>query len=119
VTDYHGHNQTLRLNSPPRINEREHRLIISFHDPGTHPGGRRQLGEIPGLAFAARATASFPGAFPPATIGEIDAIVAERGQVWRDRTSFIEQLFPPWTRYGLDTAAIPLIYVCMLNTKPY
>lgn len=119
VTDYHGHNQTLRLNSPPRINEREHRLIISFHDPGTHPGGRRQLGEIPGLAFAARATASFPGAFPPATIGEIDAIVAERGQVWRDRTSFIEQLFPSWTLDGRDPAAIPLIDGSVLNNKPF
>lgn len=119
VTDYHGHNQTLRLNSPPRINEREHRLIISFHDPGTHPAGRRQLGENPSLAFAARATASFPGAFPPASIGEIDEIVAERGQVWRDRTGFIEQLFPTWTLNGRDPASILLIDGSVLNNKPF
>ncbi|MCH8685988.1 patatin-like protein [Pedomonas mirosovicensis] len=119
VTDYHGHNQTLRLNSPPRINEREHRLIISFHDPGTHPQGRRKLGENASLAFAARATASFPGAFPPASISEVDKLLAERGQVWRERSAFIEQLFPTWTLDGRDPANIPLMDGSVLNNKPF
>lgn len=119
VTDYHGHNQTLRLHSPPRINEREHRLVISFHDPGTHPLGQRKLAENASLAFAARATASFPGAFPPARLAEIDGILAARGQVWRARSAFIEQLFPTWTLDGRDPATIPLIDGSVLNNKPF
>lgn len=119
VTDYHGQNQTLRLNSPAEINEREHRLIIAFHDPGTHPEGRRYLGDLPSLAFAARATASFPGAFPPANISEMDTILNQRGQVWRERSSFIERLFPGWTMEGRDPRTIALMDGSILNNKPF
>ena len=68
LTDYHGRPELLQLHDPMFVHEREHRHVLHF-------GYRRnQDGEVendfdlangPGLAFAARATSSFPGAFPP------------------------------------------------------
>lgn len=91
VTDYTGHPQSLKLNSPPRIEETEHRLILSFNDPGQQGGS---LGDSAELAFAARATASFPGAFPPLNIGEMDRVLAARGHPWPTRTAFLDKIFP-------------------------
>ncbi|WP_303784002.1 patatin-like protein [Sandarakinorhabdus limnophila] len=84
VTDYHGAPQRLRLNTPEEVTEPEHRLVIGFACPGD--GAERHLGPTPDLVFAARATASFPGAFPPARISEIDTLLASRGEDWPERT---------------------------------
>jgi patatin-related protein len=93
VTDFHGHPERLRLNSPVEVTEREHRLILSFHDAG---GARRSLAEAPELAFAARATASFPGAFPPFQVGELDKVLADKGLVWAGRDGFLSRALPAY-----------------------
>jgi patatin-related protein len=92
VTDFHGFPQRLRLNSPPEVLETEHRITLSFR------GGAGDLAEIPGLAFAARATASFPGAFPPFTVAELDGVLAGRGDSWPGRAEFIAATFPDLER---------------------
>ncbi|HVJ02102.1 MAG TPA: patatin-like protein [Sphingomonas sp.] len=89
VTDFRGHAETLRLNSPPQVSETEHRLVFSFTDHGAEG-----LGDPVALAFAARATSSFPGAFPPATVGELDAVLAERKVEWPGRDAFLEHVLP-------------------------
>ncbi|MBO9623200.1 MAG: patatin-like protein [Sphingomonas sp.] len=89
VTDFRGHAETLRLNSPPQVSETEHRLVFSFTDHGA-----QGLGDPVGLAFAARATSSFPGAFPPATVGELDTALAERKVKWPGRDAFLEHVLP-------------------------
>ena len=89
VTDFRGHPERLRLNSPPEVLETEHRLVFPFSD---HGDGR--LGDRIGLAFAARATSSFPGAFPPLTPNEFDQVVAERGIRWRARNPFLNRMLP-------------------------
>src|SRR3546814_2681501 len=76
VTDLAGHPELLSLNSPPRVMETEHRLVISFSGYGDQA---RPLGDIPGLLFAARATSSFPGAFPPFQVKELDRVLAAAG----------------------------------------
>jgi patatin-related protein len=91
VTDFRGHPETLRLNSPPQVAEREHRLTLSFLDPG---GPRRQLADPAELVFAARATASFPGAFPPFTVKELDGELAKRKRVWPGRDEFLIRALP-------------------------
>ncbi|MEQ9663829.1 MAG: patatin-like protein [Parasphingopyxis sp.] len=91
VTDFHGYPQQLRLNSPPEITETEHRITLGFRDAGRSP---RILGGIPALTFAARATASFPGAFPPFTVAELDEALAERDTAWPERESFLARAFP-------------------------
>src|SRR5690606_10095729 len=65
VTDFAGHKEQLTLNSPPRVTEQEHRLVMHFRHNGR--AGKR-LDDVAGLVAAARATASFPGAFPPFTL---------------------------------------------------
>lgn len=89
VTDFRGHPQMLRLNSPSMVTETEHRLIISFRADRT-----RGLGDSAGLVMAARATASFPGAFPPFTVAELDGVLRSRAQQWPDRDAFISRTLP-------------------------
>ena len=45
-------------------------------------------------AFAARATSSFPGAFPPFTVGELDGVLAERDVAWPGREDFLRRSLP-------------------------
>lgn len=91
VTDFHGYNQRLRLHSPALAEEREHRLTIGFVDRGVGP---RHLAEPTELAFAARATASFPGAFPPFNVAELDGVLKSRERDWPGRETFLDRIFP-------------------------
>ena len=91
VTDFHGHNQRLRLHSPMLAEEREHRLTIAFTD---HGGDPRVLADTAELAFAARATASFPGAFPAFNVAELDTVLKARRQSWPGREIFLQRIFP-------------------------
>ncbi len=115
VTDYHGAPARLRLHSPPAIIENEHRLIIGFHDAGLDTDGSRYLADRAELTFAARATASFPGAFPPARVGEIDKIVAAKHARWPSRAAFLARLFPG--RANPET--VTLIDGSVLNNRPF
>jgi len=91
VTDFAGHSMPLSLNSPPRVTEQEHRLILHFRQDGR---AGKDLGDMPALAVAARATASFPGAFPPFTLREIDRVLAKRHIDWPGRADFIRVQLP-------------------------
>ena len=91
VTDFRGHPETLRLNSPPEIRETEHRLTFNFRDA---PGDPVTLGHANDLVFAARATASFPGAFPPFTAAELDRVLLEVRRDWPDRDIFLSRILP-------------------------
>jgi patatin-related protein len=92
LTDYRGHAHRILLHDPPSVDETEHRRIVSFTCRRALSGeilSEFTAGDVPSLVFAARATASFPGAFPPATIAEMDRVLAERGGSWPSRQSFI------------------------------
>jgi patatin-related protein len=115
VTDYHGAAERLRLHSPPEIIENEHRLVIGFADIGAGADGQRHLADIAELSFAARATASFPGAFPPARVGEVDAVVAARRRAWPGRAAFLARIFPGRT----NPEAATLIDGAVLNNRPF
>ncbi len=117
ATDFKGHLETLRLHSPALVEESEHRLSIGFRGetPGT-PGA--SLAALPELVFAARATASFPGAFPPLHLAEIDALAAERNLAWPDRGSFVARIMPEHARRG-DPEAVWLIDGSVLVNAPF
>ncbi|MEM7700584.1 MAG: patatin-like protein [Pseudomonadota bacterium] len=93
TTDFRGHLQMLRLNSPTIVFETEHRLPINFH-AAVAPGGGTNLGDPLELVMAARATASFPGAFPPLRLDEIDRLALENGHTWNSREAFLERTMP-------------------------
>lgn len=91
VTDFAGHSVPLALNSPARVSEDEHRLMLHFREDD-RTGAR--LDDVPGLTAAARATASFPGAFPPFTLRELDRVLGKRGIDWPNRDDFIRTQLP-------------------------
>ena len=91
VTDFRGHDETLTLHSPPMIIETEHRLTLSFRDV---PGQPDSIGEPAELVLAARATASFPGAFPPFTAQELLKVLEQRGQLWPGHKDFLARILP-------------------------
>ena len=92
LTDYRGHRQRIALHDPAVVEETEHRRIVLFSCRRALSGeiGSEFTAEhVPELVFAARATSSFPGAFQPATVAEIDRVLAERGRGWPGRTDFV------------------------------
>ena len=115
VTDFHGYPEKLRLNSPSEVIETEHRLTIAFQDPG---GGQRGLADPAELVFAARATASFPGAFPPFRISELDKCLEQRGQGWPGRDAFLARAMPRRHALGAAEEAI-LIDGSVLHNRPF
>ena len=122
VTDYHGYLQRIQIHDPPLIQEIEHRHILHFHYR-RRPGGEVEsdftLDNAPALAFAARATSSFPGAFPPAQIAEIDDLLARRGETWPGREDFLERNFERHIRADLDPATACFIDGAVLNNRPF
>lgn len=90
TTDFRGYQAPLRVNSPANATESEHRLPISFRAYG----GDRSVAPRPELVLAARATASFPGAFPPLELAEIDDLALERGIEWPERDAFLRRVMP-------------------------
>lgn len=106
ATDFNGHLEELRLHSPPVVEESEHRLSIGFRRC-VNPGPDRSLAARPELVFAARSTASFPGAFPPLMVEEIDRLARERSLPWPGRDHFLKRLMPQrWQRGAIDNAAL-------------
>jgi patatin-related protein len=117
VTDFRGHPETLRLNSPPQVEETEHRLPITF---------RARIGDTPGagladpleLVLAARATASFPGAFPPLTMAEIDRLAETEGHHWATRGAFLGRTMPAHVARG-TIGEVALIDGAVLVGAPF
>ena len=93
------------MHSPIEAMEMEHRITISF---STHGRATDDIADPAELVFAGRATASFPGAFPPFTVRELDDMLGERGQAWPTRESFLKRIFPNQSKAGTaqDTVLI-------------
>jgi patatin-related protein len=115
VTDFQGHPERLTLNSPPEVVETEHRLVIGFHGAP----GATALAHPAELVFAGRATASFPGAFPPFGVAELDAVLKARGMDWPGREAFLARIFPRQTAAGLPPEATLLIDGSVLANAPF
>ena len=117
ATDFHGHMSLLRLNSPPVAEESEHRVPISFSSRVPAVAGH-SIADPLELVLAARATASFPGAFPPATLAEIDDLAHKTGRGWPGRDAFIERVLPKQRAQNrLD--GLSLIDGSVLVNKPF
>lgn len=119
VTDYAGYRQRIRMHSPPEVTEREHRLVFTFRDAGRDPGRVRSLGSNASLAFAARATASFPGVFPAATFAEMDQATRESGQTWPDRATLLSRLADERGAPGDPPERSAFLDGSVLNNKPF
>lgn len=106
ATDFRGHTELLRLNSPDIVEETEHRMPIAFQKRVGNEAGTA-LADPLELVLAARATASFPGAFPPLRVAEIDRLAGENAEGWETREAFLNRVMPVHSREGtLDEVAL-------------
>lgn len=117
TTDFHGYLSRLRLNSPPVVQESEHRMPIGFTSKTPEVAGA-WLADPLELAFAARATASFPGAFPPLQVGEIDALADEAEREWPNREAFLKRIMPAHFDDG-SVDGVSLIDGSVLVNRPF
>lgn len=114
VTDFEGYPEMLRLNSPPEVREMEHRLTIQFRTKMRQGA----LADSAELVFAARATASFPGAFPPFTVRELDKVLHAMKRHWPGRARFLARVLPKQSALGQAENAV-LIDGSVLTNAPF
>ncbi|PVB60889.1 patatin-like protein [Labrenzia sp. 011] len=110
ITDYNGIKRRIRLDDPDHVEEWDHRRILNFHAVHRAPGlvdSQFAADNIPELVFAARATSSFPGAFPPATIAEMDRALARKDLTWPHRERFLAK--------GLDLSPEAIARHCFVD----
>jgi patatin-related protein len=122
LTDYYGYRQLVQIHDPPLIHELEHLHVLRFsyrRRPSGEVASDFGLDNAPGLAFAARATSAFPGAFPPAQIAEMDTVVAARNAAWPKRADFIHREFERHLQAGVDPVTVPFIDGAVLNNRPF
>jgi patatin-related protein len=121
VTDYYGYQRLVQIHDPPLIREVDHHHILQFRYRRSSGAVDSDFGldNAGGLAFAARATSSFPGAFPPARIVEMDELIAQRGGSWPRRAAFIAENFPNHLRAGIDPTTASFIDGSVLNNRPF
>lgn len=122
VTDFFGFNKETPIHDPPTVTEREHRQSIRFRYRQWPPGSEMSdfdRDNIPALAFASRATSSFPGAFPPAQLGECDQLVRTKGIMWKKRVDFLYDNFRPYLMASLNPGDAAFVDGSVLVNKPF
>ncbi len=122
ITDYNGHPRRVALDDPPFAIELDHQFNMAFRYRRRASGlveSEFDRASIPGLIFAARATSSFPGAFPPATIAETEAVLRARDLDWPGLDEFIRDKLTEVTRDGRDPRTIPFVDGAVVTNKPF
>ncbi|WP_390551418.1 patatin-like protein [Qipengyuania sp. MTN3-11] len=117
ATDFRGYLSLLRINSPPVVEESEHRMPIAFRERTPGAAGK-DLADPLELVFAARATASFPGAFPPMRLDEIDRLADRTGRNWPGREAFLKRIMPIHLKHE-TSQEVSLIDGSVLVNKPF
>ncbi len=121
VTDFYGYPQRVPMYDPPFVAEREHRHTLQFSYQRYRNGEEISAfatANVPSLAFSARATSSFPGAFPPAQLAEMDRVCARSRIPWVTRARFLEDNFQRYAQAGVDPALTSFVDGSVLNNKP-
>ncbi len=121
VTDFRGLERPIFIHDPPVAYEREHRHLLRFgleHRRTGHLLSDFDADSVPSLAFAGRASASYPGAFPPAQLRELDDLLAERHTPWPARSRFVEANFRNYRERGENPEEAVLVDGSVLDNKP-
>ncbi|WP_455231575.1 patatin-like protein [Geopseudomonas aromaticivorans] len=121
VTDFRGLERPIFIHDPPVVYEREHRHLLRFtleHRKTGHLLSDFDADNFPSLAFAGRASASYPGGFPPAQLREIDDLLAERHLPWPARSRFLAQNFRNYRERGENPEEAVLMDGSILDNKP-
>ncbi len=122
VTDLAGYPNTIHLNEELVASDQEHSAYcqLTHRDSSDSDFADENL---PALVWAARASSSFAGAFPPFAHSEMMGLLAERGQTWPGEQKFLKekllvehglaatQRFDPTRRQFVDGGIV--------NNKPF
>ena len=122
VTDFFGYPRPISINTPTVIQEREQSLVWKFSYCRWKDGRETSDfddGNVAALALAARATSSFPGAFRPTQVTDIDRLLERRGLKWTSRSKFIGRIFREHIRAGIDPKRTSFIDGGIVNNKPF
>ena len=97
LTDFYGYYRGVPTYDPPRVKDRRHRHVLVF----SYSDVKDQLNDDwnSELAFAARATSCFPGAFPPINLANIKKNVPD----WEGSQRFKDEF---WSIYPLSDADV-------------
>lgn len=89
ITDFYGYFRFIPVQARKPVEDLRHRHVLKFT---YEDEGGDQLGSAydPALTFAARATSSFPGAFPPINISNV---TENLGPHWSGRERFNREFF--------------------------
>ncbi len=112
TTDFHGYTRNVVIADPPAVQEKRHRHIFRFRH-GKGQFGRDYNGM---LALAARATSSFPGAFPPVAFEHLETVLgvpATRQQVYEN------EFFREYQLGGQGLADTFFVDGGVLDNKPF
>jgi patatin-related protein len=114
VTDFYGYRRDLVISDPPTIRDTAHRHVLGFkYGDGTDQFDAAHNGA---LAFAARTTMSFPGAFPPVSLGSFhNAVRLEAG----DLSELLPDLFRIYELSSANPAATYFVDGGVLDNKPF
>jgi patatin-related protein len=122
ITDFFGYPRDVKINTPSAISEREHGLFWTFKCHNwSNESETSDLadGNVPGLALAARATSSLPGAFPPVQLSNLEQLLAKRRLNWPDRQKFFDANFKEHIRAGVDPEKTSFLDGSIVNNKPF
>ncbi|TDI58020.1 MAG: patatin-like protein [Alphaproteobacteria bacterium] len=121
LTDFYGYSRKMPIYDPPIIEEQEHRHVLEFNYNRWPTGGEMSdfdTDGIPALAFAARATSSFPGLFPAAQMSEVDNVLKRQNRIWTNKQQFLSSKFKDYERGGADPELSAFVDGSVLNNKP-
>ena len=97
--------------------DRNNRKVFHFTSGAAGPDARFGPGDNPGLAFAARCTSSFPGAFAPVDLAGFAAIAARQGIAF-DVAAFIDDHLAEYHLVG-DPLTTHFVDGGLLDNSPF
>ncbi|MEQ9002997.1 MAG: patatin-like protein [Pseudomonadales bacterium] len=126
ITDLFGYPRTIRLNQGLVAREKEHAAYCQLsHRAGEEGPVHSDLGDdnLPALVWAARASSSYAGAFPPFHHDEMKRVLAARQRIWPGEDGFLKHGVrardgtPAWKHF--DPANRHFVDGGIVNNKPF
>ncbi len=118
ITDFHGYEREIPLYDPRFVRDRTHRHVMHFRhqQPPTKQAESHFTAAYDHvLAFSARATSSFPGAFPPVSFADYaKALKVDVAKAFK-----VEPFFPLYALTGADPAKTQFIDGGVLDNFPF
>jgi patatin-related protein len=110
ITDFYGYQRLIALDWPGFVPEARHRQAVNFR---YQDGVVDHFTDNGGLAFAARTTSSFPGAFPPVSLADIQSATGT------DLGPFTKRCFRIYQLNGDDPRKTYFVDGGVLDNKPF